>query len=112
MTPGEQLMDYIHIDDVVTAFEAASEHLLSKQNKAGSFSRYTVRSLEVKSLKKFIEILCAITGKQPLIAWGAKDYPQNQIMSPWLPTSTAQVPGWTPQHSFNDGIRDVIENER
>lgn len=110
LTPGEQSLDYVYVDDVVRAFETAGAALLAASAREGSFCRHTVRSLEVRRLKDFVEILGQAVGRPPNAKWGAKPYPAHQILLPWLPPETEQLPGWRPEHTFYSGVRKILEH--
>lgn len=113
MTPGEQSMDYVYIDDVIQAFEIAGTSLLKLcGDRKNGLSRYTVRTMEVRKLREFVGILGEVMGRLPLLRWGAKPYPSHQIMNPWFPSSAFQLPGWMPKFNFYSGIAKVIEHEQ
>lgn len=107
LTPGEQLLDFVHIDDVIAALETAGETLTSTKGATKTYSRHTVRSMETRRLKDFIDILCESIESPPTLLWGAKRYPRHQIMTPWFPDNKKQLPDWTPKHSFESGIRNL-----
>lgn len=108
LTAGEQIVDFVHVDDVTAAFEAASMHL-SKSLSPG-FWRFTVRSLEALSLREHVERIAAETDLKANIQWGARPYPPHQIMKPWLPADVAQVPGWRPQVSLPPAFREMLQH--
>lgn len=112
MTQGEQWLDYVYIDDVVQAFEVAGRSLLASPVKnRGSFCRHTVRTMEVRKLKEFVHLLSEAVGRAPNVIWGAKQYPSHQLMNPWFPSASYQLPGWQSNLDFNSGIKKVIKHE-
>jgi nucleoside-diphosphate-sugar epimerase len=109
VTEGNQIIDYIHVDDVARAFLVASD-LIVNDVSLTKFRRYTVRSMRPLSLRDYIELAANATKKFLNINWGAIPYPPYQIFTPWLPTADMQLPGWEPIVKFEDGIRGLVEN--
>lgn len=110
LTEGKQIMDYVYIDDVVSAYEiAANQIILSASTPA--FSRYAVRSMRPLSLRGYLALVEQVFGHQLEIRWGARAYPPHQIMDPWLPSSEFKLPGWEPKISFEAGIRRILIGE-
>ena len=106
MTEGKQVVDYVHIDDVVIAYQIAADQLLST-DMLPSFNRYTVRTMRPLQLRVYIQLIEQIIGKSLSIRWGARGYQAFQIMRPWLPASDHQLPGWEPTIPFEAGIRGL-----
>ncbi|MEH6347739.1 MAG: NAD-dependent epimerase/dehydratase family protein [Bermanella sp.] len=111
LTSGKQLLDYVFIDDVVRAFCVAGDSLLASVNKGGSFNRYTVRSMEERNLQEYVEIMGQVLGCEPPVLWGRKQYPSHQIMKPWFPSKSEQLPGWNARFTFYDGIKSISKDE-
>jgi len=97
MSPGEQLIDFVHIDDVVNAYFVAAQRLLTgnvlKKESYGISSRHPV------SLKELIRIIQKGIKKNIDINWGAKPYRFREVMMPWH--SYKQLPGWRPVVKIN-----------
>ncbi len=110
VTEGNQLIDYVHIDDVAKAFLVASE-LILKDNSPVGFLRHTVRSMRPMSLRDYVELAAKATNKSLNVNWGGIPYPVYQIFKPWFPEKLMQLPGWRPIIRFEDGVKDLINNE-
>lgn len=107
MSPGEQLMDFVYIDDVVVALEMAAQLLLA--NEGIRNETYAVSSGKPIPLREVVELYCATTNKTLPIIWGGRSYRPREVMRPW---STGQLlPGWAPVISLEEGIR-LIEGAR
>ncbi|MGL5765051.1 MAG: NAD-dependent epimerase/dehydratase family protein, partial [Sarcina sp.] len=80
MSPGEQILDLVHINDVVEAYILAydnlSQDLLIKNNE------YAVATGELYSLKEIIEIFEIINKKKLNIKWGGRNYRKREIIVP------------------------------
>ncbi len=101
MSPGEQLIDIVYIDDVVDAFVTAADRLLKRE--ANSFEEFSVTSGRPIKLKDLVEIYIQITGEILPLIWGARTYRDREVMVPW---NTGQsLPGWHAKVTFENGIK-------
>lgn len=106
MSPGDQKIDLVYVDDVVECFIAASQRLIgAKENFA---EVYSVSSLTPVTLKELVEIFSHVACKPLNVNWGAKPYRFREVMLPW--TSGNILPGWEPKISLVDGIRKCLKN--
>lgn len=101
MSPGEQLIDLVYIDDVVDAFVMAADRLMG--DKVVQHEHYAVSSGNPMKLKELIELYCSVTGKKISIEWGERAYRPREVMVPW--TEGEPLPGWRPWVSLPDGLR-------
>lgn len=99
MSAGEQMVDFVFIDDVVDAFVKVAQ-LIPNQNS--DHVRYGVSSNRKIRLKDCISIFESVTGKKIPIKWGARPYRPREMMKPWIPEN--QVPGWEPKISLEVGF--------
>ena len=106
MSPGEQMVDLVHVEDVMDCFIAAGVRLL--QDEVSSPEVYAVCSGEPLSLKDLVETLAQMAGKQLNVKWGVRQYRHREVMQPW--TSGCTLPGWSPRISLAAGLREYIES--
>jgi nucleoside-diphosphate-sugar epimerase len=102
LTAGEQLVELVHVRDVVSAFTRAAE-LLSDSQLAES--AYAVRSAARGSLRSIVEAIRKLTGKDIHLDWGARQYRSTEIFAPW---SGPLLPGWTPHVTLQEGIGELL----
>ena len=98
MSPGEQLLDLLYIDDVIDAIQAS----FSWPPKATSAERYALSSGSRLSLRRIVGTYEEVTGRKLEIEWGGLPYRQREVMTPWQ--DAARPPGWEPRISLNEGI--------
>jgi nucleoside-diphosphate-sugar epimerase len=89
MSPGEQIVDLTHVDDVVEAFVVAAQRLVAApQPLSESFSltgeRFSVRDLA--------SVVGASAGRPMNIEFGAREYRAREVMAPVDAADT--LPGW------------------
>lgn len=76
MTPGDQILDFVHIDDVVNFYSEIIKHhklvIHKSELDLGTGVGYSIKELAIK-----IE---QISGKNTNIKWGARPYRKNDIL--------------------------------
>jgi nucleoside-diphosphate-sugar epimerase len=99
MSPGEQLLDLVHVDDVVTAFQVAAERALA--SRSGTNEAWAVSSGERMSLRQVVELWQTATQCALEVRWGGRDYRAREVMVPWIgPT----LPGWRARTTLDQGL--------
>lgn len=108
MSPGEQVLDLVHIDDVVEAFIVAFNRLV--KNNSIKNEVFTVATNIEVSLKNVIEIFENVSNKKIKINWGGKSYRKREVMKLW--TNYTILPNWEAKISLKDGLkRYKVENK-
>jgi len=102
LSPGEQLIDITHIDDVVEAFDLTMNIIL-RQTHAGS-TCYMVSSGRPQSLKSIAAIIENKTALPINARWGARDYREREVMVPWNKGLTP--PNWEPKVNLEKWIEE------
>ena len=100
MSPGEQLLDLLHVDDVVHGYEVAADALLSGNLPPASQYRLSSRSLV--RLKDVVELYRQATGDTISIVWGGRPYRVREVMKPVSPVPV--LPKWQACISLKDGF--------
>lgn len=101
MSPGEQLLDLVFIDDVVDAFMIAADRI--DTNDVHQHGIYSVSSGKPIKLRELVSTYCKIIGKSLPIEWGGKPYRKREVMSPW--NNGEWLAGWRPKVELEEGIR-------
>jgi nucleoside-diphosphate-sugar epimerase len=76
LSPGEQVLDFIHIDDVTNFYVHLVDQINTIQNNS-NFQLGTGKGTTLKQLTKLIE---EKTKKKANINWGGKPYRQSDVM--------------------------------
>jgi nucleoside-diphosphate-sugar epimerase len=107
LSPGEQLLELVHVDDVTEAFLQA--HRLLRDDPHGAAGRrYSVRSEEPLRLREVVAQLEAVLGIKVPVRWGSRAYRTREVMSPWR---GPLLPGWRPSVSLQDGLRRMVASD-
>jgi nucleoside-diphosphate-sugar epimerase len=104
MSPGGQLIDLVHIDDVVEAFIIASCRLLNEN--VDGHQRYAVSSGNPVNLRVVVSTYERVANVKLSIQWGGRPYRDREVMLPW--NRGDSLPGWEPKITLDDGLRTII----
>jgi len=102
MSPGEQLIDLVHVADLANAYLIAAERLLSQE--VGTIEAWSVASGSPVSLKQLVELVEDAWGCQIPVHWGGRKYREREVMIPW---AGKKLPGWEPRVPLEDGLKDI-----
>jgi nucleoside-diphosphate-sugar epimerase len=102
LSPGEQLINIVYIDDVVRAFMVAANLLV--EGRVQRQETYMVSSDESVRLRDLVEIYEKITGQKLDINWGGRPYRYREVMVPWKGGN--HLPGWSPEVDLEQGIKN------
>lgn len=94
MSPGEQRIDLVHVEDVAGAFELAADYLCDERYElCGVYAVSAGTSLSLRELAEKYELL---TGRKLHIHWGGRPYRPREVMIPWQKGKL--LPGWKRIH--------------
>jgi nucleoside-diphosphate-sugar epimerase len=102
MSPGEQLVDIVHIFDVVRAFRMAAERLMS--DSVERQETYFVTTGHPMKLRDWVTEYARIAGLDLKIEWGVRAYRPREVMVPY---SGSSLPGWKPEYDLERGVREL-----
>jgi len=109
-SPGEQTLDLLHIDDVVSAYEKALIYLAKKESQEHNI--FFIGLGKERRLKDVVGIFEEIIGKKLNINWGGRPYRQREVMRAQADISQAKEKlGWHPHISLREGIRKMLKEE-
>lgn len=101
LSPGEQVRDYVYVDDVARAFVAAA----LQPSLAASPAVYNVCSAMGYSLRQLAAAVSRAIGRRLDLQWGQSPYRPNEMMR--LVGDNRQIEldlGWQPSCSLQDGL--------
>ena len=106
MSPGNQFLDPIYIDDVCDAFLVALKRLQSGQVKRSE--TYSVRSDDPIQLKELVKIYEKVSNIKLNVEWGGRRYRAREVMRPW--SGGVTLPGWSPKISVEEGVKKLLKS--
>lgn len=101
LSPGEQEIDLLHIDDAVAGLAAAARAL---HTGAAHPAHYTLSSRQPMTIRALADLIRANGGDRLQANWAARPYRDGEVMQTWK--GGTPPPGWAPQHKLEDFLRD------
>ncbi|MCL4552158.1 MAG: NAD(P)-dependent oxidoreductase [Candidatus Marsarchaeota archaeon] len=102
LTRGEQIRDFLHVEDVASAIWAVANSDLEGLFNVGSGSPVAVRDIAAR--------IGAILGRSELIELGALPYATNESMFICARISSAmENTNWIPKYDLEEGLRSTVE---
>lgn len=102
-TPGNQEIDLVYIDDVLSAIE----HTIHLMENSKGHQVYLISSGDPKSLKTIVEIFNSVSNKKVNIDWGQREYRNREVMKATMTSNL--LPGWKPKTELRDGFKKIIK---
>jgi nucleoside-diphosphate-sugar epimerase len=99
MSPGDQIIDISHVDDVVDAFVVAGQRLLTATDPLDESYFVSGERLRVRDLVLIVE---RATGRTLDVAFGERPYRAREVMVPVAPAEEQRLPGWMPRRCLVD----------
>lgn len=108
MSPGEQLIDMVYIEDVIKAYLRA-EALLREERPDILGGRFAVSTGRRLSLRDIVEIYQKFIGCSLKVVWGGRPYRRREVMVPWQGRT---LPGWNAAVAFEEGLRLTLQEDK
>jgi nucleoside-diphosphate-sugar epimerase len=106
MSPGDQVMDLVHVDDLCRAFEHAGELGLSRTEAAAEV--YGVSGGQRRTLREVAATLEEAAGRPLAVEFGKRPHRPREVMQPWEGDA---LPGWEPRVTLSEGFRRLLADE-
>jgi nucleoside-diphosphate-sugar epimerase len=99
MSPGEQYIDILYIDDIIDGFLHLIDLLNSNDKLETDYALYAEKRYKLKDLANLYQ---TVTGKKLDIQWGERSYRTREVMEPWKAGN--RLPEWKPKISIEEGL--------
>lgn len=106
MSPGDQVLDLVHIDDVTRAFAVCAQQLLDDAS-AQPHVRYAVSSGKPLSVRQLVALMEQVGGQVMNVTFGARPYREREVMLPWL--GGQFPPEWKVQIDTRSGLEVICQ---
>lgn len=105
LTHGEQRRDFIHIDDVVRAYD----RILERRADFAASDVIEVGSGEAVTMRSFVELAKQLSGAHTRLDFGAVPYRANEAMLCVADTTRLRGLGWQAQTALADGLKGMLD---
>lgn len=99
LSPGDQLVDLLHVDDVVDA-------LLRAVPLASAQAPTFALTGEVSTVRSFVELVGEVLGSPVPVEWGARPHRPREMTTSWR--HAPLLPGWSPRTRLRDGLEALL----
>jgi len=100
LSPGDQRIDLLHVDDAVNALLVAARRLLDGAGQP--VERWAVRTGRSLTIREVVELFERVRGVTLRVRWGARPYRARETFAAWTEGST--LPGWVPHIPLERGL--------
>ncbi len=104
LTPGEQRRDFIHIDDVVRAYDM----ILTQGHRFAASDAIDVGSGHAVSMREFVQLVHCLTAAPTQLDFGAVPYRANEAMLCVADTTRLRGMGWAPIFDLESGLKHTL----
>jgi CDP-paratose synthetase len=101
LTAGEQLRDFIYVDDVISAFTTVLE---KNEQIDALYTLFQVTSNQLVTIKNLLITLKNITKSTSVLNFGAVPYRENELMKSETDNSNLIELGWAPKYLLQEGL--------
>jgi nucleoside-diphosphate-sugar epimerase len=105
LSPGEQILDLTHVDDIVSAFRIAAERQLASGEPL--FDDFLVSGERV-SIRELIFTVSEAIGRPVPARLGALPYRAREVMVPVCASGDRRLPGWTAKRRLAEALPGLV----
>ncbi len=107
LTAGEQRRDFIHVEDVVQAYD----RILARRTEFAAADTIDIGSGVAPRMRDFVELAKHVTGASTELDFGAVPYRPNEAMLCVADITRLKALGWTPRFDLEAGLRQTLQRE-
>ncbi len=108
LTAGEQRRDFIHVDDVVSAYDM----VLRRASDFATSDEIDIGSGDAVPVREFVETVHRLTSSTTATNFGALPYRPREAMLCVADTTRLRALGWRSEHDLVSGLQSTISKER
>lgn len=107
MTSGDQLIDLVHVDDVVAALRLAVTVAADQAGPgAAEVGPFGAGSGAPRTIREVVEVLGRVAGRPVPVRWGERPDGTDDMRTPW--DAGPPVPGWAPVVPLDEGLAALL----
>lgn len=107
LTKGEQVRDFIYIDDLVSAVKTI---FVKSTDWSNGYYNFSVGEGSPPTIKEAVLMANELIGNSKInLGWGELPYRENEVMHSVSNTAELKKLGWSPKYSFKEGLEKTIK---
>lgn len=110
LTLGQQVRDFVFVDDVVGAYLKVADAIESKEVKG--WKSFEVGTGIQHTIIEFVTMAHGITASKSQLIFGALPYRESEIMHSQANVDALSELGWSPKTKLSNGIEALVESMR
>ncbi|MET0728834.1 MAG: NAD(P)-dependent oxidoreductase [Acidimicrobiales bacterium] len=107
MSSGRQLVDLVHVDDIVGALTAASQQCGGTGSGSAVSRVHAISSGQPRTVREVVDLLGEVAGRPVPVRWGARPDREGEMLEHWA--AGPPVPGWTPTIPLPTGLAELLK---
>ncbi|MDP3463667.1 MAG: NAD-dependent epimerase/dehydratase family protein [Bacteroidales bacterium] len=108
LTKGEQLRDFVYLDDVISAYKIVIGKVLAIPDP---YTEFQVTTNQLISIKDILLLLKKLTKSKSKLNFGSISYRENELLESKTDNKSLRMLGWMPITELNRGLDDTIFSE-
>ncbi len=105
MTAGEQVLDFIHVDDIAGFFTYVVKNHQLFYSLEGNGHEFHLGTGRGTTLREIASIMEKLSGKRCNINWGGRSYRERDIMHAVAPITKNHLCNWQAAISIEEGLK-------
>jgi nucleoside-diphosphate-sugar epimerase len=105
LSPGEQKIDLVHVQDIVRAFIQASAR--KNDVKQGKVEEFYLSSKRFLSLRELVDLSSKVLEKPIPVKFAERPYRAREVMIPWQ--QGPYLPDWEPKITLEEGLKSYFK---
>ena len=106
MSPGEQILDLLFVDDAVEGFMVAARR--AREMPAAGHEVFALSGGDRRNLKEVVAAFAGVAEAPLKVNWGTRPYRDKEVMTPWTGPS---LPGWSARVSLEEGMKRMLASD-
>jgi CDP-glucose 4,6-dehydratase len=102
---GRMLLDFVHVDDAVTAYLKAAEAAARSQVRGQVFRIAAGFATEILEVVRMLARLCGRADVQPVVLGGRKD---DRVDALYIPDREREILHWSSSTDLSEGLASTV----
>ncbi len=106
LSSGQQLVDLVHVDDVVAAYEVVMDRLVAGDPAPGAVAEHGCNAARPLTVRELVALVDELLGRPLPVRWGARPDRPVEMRERW--SAGVAPPGWQPRVPLPAGLAALL----